>query len=302
MKINNILIPADVPQPAQKEYHSNYSAVTRETGRLMLFAADQKIEHLNADFYGPEIDPAAANPQHLFEIANKGSIGAFATHLGLIARYAGTYNNINYIAKLNAKTNLVSTKQAEPNSSNLWGVKEIMEMKKDGGINICGIGITIYIGSEHEGEMLAHAAHEIYKAHRHGLMTVAWIYPRGKAIRDDTNADLIAGAAGIANSLGADFVKVKPPAKDSTQTSEQLLKQAVTAAGNTQLICSGGTREKPQQFLQTLYNQIHVSGVAGNATGRNIFQYSVEKSIAMTKAISAIVYDNASVEQALKFL
>ena len=48
----DVNIPTDVPKSAHKEYLQNYLAATQHTGNLMLFACDQKIEHLNGDFYG----------------------------------------------------------------------------------------------------------------------------------------------------------------------------------------------------------------------------------------------------------
>ena len=53
-----VRVPADVMPEARDEYITNYLKATRETGRLMLFACDQKIEHLNKDFYGEGIDIA----------------------------------------------------------------------------------------------------------------------------------------------------------------------------------------------------------------------------------------------------
>jgi len=49
---NDIVVPADVPADVRKIYIENYYNATRGTGRLMLFAGDQKVEHLNDDFYG----------------------------------------------------------------------------------------------------------------------------------------------------------------------------------------------------------------------------------------------------------
>ena len=37
----------------------------------MLFACDQKVEHLNKDFYGEGIDIADAEPEHLFKIGDQ---------------------------------------------------------------------------------------------------------------------------------------------------------------------------------------------------------------------------------------
>src|SRR5271170_4243441 len=110
----DIPIPADVPPQCHDQYIHNFNAITHNTGRLLLFAYDQKIEHLNTNFYGNNIHPDALNPRHPFEIASQGRIGAFATHLGLITRYAAQYPSINYVVKLNGKTDLIKTEQSEP--------------------------------------------------------------------------------------------------------------------------------------------------------------------------------------------
>ncbi len=49
---NDVLVPADVPADMKNEYVKNFLAITHNSGKLMLFAGDQKIEHLNDDFYG----------------------------------------------------------------------------------------------------------------------------------------------------------------------------------------------------------------------------------------------------------
>ena len=50
-------IPLDVPKGMRKTYLENYATITGNSGRLMLFAGDQKVEHLNDDFYGEGIHP-----------------------------------------------------------------------------------------------------------------------------------------------------------------------------------------------------------------------------------------------------
>src|SRR5579862_1081668 len=102
-------IPLTVPKNMHDLYQDNYLRTTFNTDRLFLFAGDQKIEHLNDDFYGDGIPEESADPKHLFEIANNAKISAFATQLGLIADYGCDYRNIRYVVKLNAKSNLVPT-------------------------------------------------------------------------------------------------------------------------------------------------------------------------------------------------
>jgi fructose-bisphosphate aldolase/6-deoxy-5-ketofructose 1-phosphate synthase len=295
----DVLVPLDVPPQRRDEYIDNYLKITKESGRLMLFAGDQKVEHLNKDFYGEGISPEDNDPEHLFRIAKRGRIGVFATQLGLIARYGMDYPDLPYLAKLNSKTDLVKTDQMDPTSRQLVEVDQVADFADDSGLDVLGVGYTIYLGSEHEAEMLQEAASIVRRAHRNGLVTVLWIYPRGRAVKDEKDPHLIAGATGVAAALGSDFVKVNYPKKEG-ERSEEIFKEAVAAAGRTKVVCAGGASRDPTSFLQQLHDQIHISGAAGNATGRNIHQKDLDEAARMCDAISAITLDDATVEEALR--
>jgi fructose-bisphosphate aldolase / 6-deoxy-5-ketofructose 1-phosphate synthase len=295
----SVIVPLDVPKAMRETYIKNYMEITKGTGRLMLFAGDQKVEHLNDDFYGEGVPEDDADPEHLFRIASKAKIGVFATQLGLIARYGMDYRDIPYLIKVNSKTHLVETSQADP-FSNLWyDVDQVAEFKENSGLNILGVGYTIYLGSEFEAEMLVQAAQVIYDAHQHGMLSVLWIYPRGTAVKDEKDPHLIAGATGVGACLGSDFVKVNYPKKEGAKSAE-IFKEAVKAAGRTRVVCAGGTSDEAEAFLKKLYDQIHISGAQGNATGRNIHQKSLEEAVRMCNAVYAITVEDSSVEQALK--
>lgn len=292
-------IPADVAVSQHEEYKNNYNKITRNTGKLMLFSVDQKIEHLNNDFYGDFVHHDANNPTHFFNIASQGNIGALATHLGLIARYGSQFKDINYIVKLSGKTNLMKPAYQDPQTSLLWTIDDIIKFKKNSGLNICGVGYSLYLGSEFETQMLQDAARIVFEAHQNGLVAILWIYPRGNHI-NSVNVDLTSGATGVANALGADFVKIKPPEETEDEINPlETLKVAAHAAGNTNIICSGGEFKDTEVFLRQLFDQISIGGTKGNATGRNIFQRSLHDAIAFTNAVSAIVYDNKDYHQAL---
>jgi len=302
--MKSFVIPADVP-PAKKElFIKNMQTLCKNSEHLFLFACDQKIEHLHDDFNpdDDDIPEEAIDPEHFFKIGSSGRIGALATQLELIARYAPQYPTIPYIAKLNSKTNLIPDNQKEPLSSPLWNVKEAVHLIEENNIPIIGIGITIYLGSEFENKMMHFAAKSIFEAHKNGLLAIVWMYPRGKAIDDDSDPHLLAGAAGAANALGADIVKIKPPRASQEKTVEQELQEIVAAAGNTRVICSGGSKIAATDYLKQLHSFIHNGDLAGTATGRNVFQNRLPEAIAMTKAIAAIVYDNASLKDAVAYI
>src|SRR5947207_55489 len=140
-------VPADVPAAMQDIFAKNYAAITKNTDKLFLFSCDHKIEHLFDDFIGPNIPKEVMHTEHLFAIAQQGTIGAMATQLGLIARYGKKFNDINYIVKLNSKTNLIKSTERDPYSAPLWHIPHVVEFKEQSGLPICGIGLTIYLGS-----------------------------------------------------------------------------------------------------------------------------------------------------------
>ena len=107
MTESKIRVPADVPKESEETYIKNMELVTGGSGRLMLFAGDQKIEHLNDDFASPDASVEDQDPEHLFKIASEAKISCFASQLELVARYGKDYPNIPYVIKLNSKSDLV---------------------------------------------------------------------------------------------------------------------------------------------------------------------------------------------------
>ncbi|MBI2548425.1 aldolase [Candidatus Woesearchaeota archaeon] len=298
----DVLVPSDVPQAMHDEYVKNFMKMTNNTGRLMLFAGDQKIEHLNDDFYGSEKEAIAVDdhiPEHLFRIANQARIGVFAAQFGLIARYGSSYSRIPYLVKINSKSHLVKTAQQDPFSGQLVTIDQVMALKKNAHLNIVAVGYTIYLGSEFEPQMLKEAQQVAIEAHNHGLLVVFWVYPRGKAVPDEKDPHLIAGATGAACCLGADFVKVNYPKKEG-KLSEEIFKEAVLAAGRCKVVCAGGSSTDVRKFLDQLWKQINISGASGNATGRNVHQKPLDEAVRMCNAISAITLDGKDVETAMK--
>lgn len=287
-------IPADVPRSCHKNYKKALDTITKGTNRCLLFAGDQKIEHLHTDFYGNDIAREDSSPKHLFDIASQGSIGAFATHLGLLSQYGNEFKNIPYIIKLNGKTNLVPTKTHDPQSLQLWGVEQVVAFARQSGLNIIGVGYTLYLGSDYEASMLTQAAQVVFNAHQHGLLALLWVYPRGKHV-DPIQPLMLAGAAGVACALGADFVKLSLPNLPEQQLIQEL-SIAKEAAGRTKIIISGGAKQNAHAYLETVNTLLDQAGIAGCAVGRNLHQRSLSSAILLSKALSALIYDNASVQ------
>lgn len=295
-KISTIVVPCDVPSNYDAEYVSNYQAVTHHTDNLIMFVCDHKLEHMHDDFL--HITQEMQDPEHLFKLANNKHIGAFATHLGLIARYAKQYQDINYIVKINGKTNVKKNGPTDPVSTQLWSVHDVINFKKQSGLKIRGVGISLYLGSDHEPLMLKETAQAIFQAHQHGLLAIVWMYVCGSNIRQETTPEYIIGAAGVAASLGADFVKLKMPEVNGAESTADLLK-AAHAAGTTKVICAGGSYQDLKSLLQSVYNQIHLGNSYGVAIGRNLFQRNIQAGEQLINALDGIINKAMDVESAL---
>lgn len=126
-------LPTDVPAEYEAILTENFEKTTGGSGRLMLFAGDQKVEHLNNDFYGEGIPAEDNDPEHLFKIASKADIGVFATQFGLICRYGRDYRDVPYLVKLNAKTNLIPYSEKDPYSQQWLEVEDIVRFQKRSG-------------------------------------------------------------------------------------------------------------------------------------------------------------------------
>ncbi len=279
----HIITPLDVPKTQAKTFEENYKSITTSNGKLFIFVGDQKIEHLNDDFYGKDIPAQNSEPENLFKIASKSKIGGFAVHPGLLCRYGRDYPNIPYIVKLNGKTNLIKASQRDPISRPFLSIKEIVELKANGA-NIKAVGYTLYLGSDFESQMLSDVSKLIFESHQNGLPVILWVYPRGRAVKNDKQPHLLAGAVGVANSLGADFVVINFPKRENENSMEEL-KEISLASGNTGLLYTAGLNKEKKELLEILTKQVKEAGSKGIAVGRNIHQKPMAEAISLTEDI-----------------
>jgi len=210
------------------------------------------------------------NPQDGHELIN-----------GLVYNY--TYHPNTYL-KLNGKTRLL---KGDPISTTICNVKEAVSLGAK------ALGYTIYVGSEHEKEMFEEFSKIEEEALRRKLPLVAWMYPRGKAVKNPKSKEMLAYAARIGLELGADILKLQH--FDDAKT----LKWVIKSAGEAKVMIAGGSKESETKFLQSS-KKIMDAGAAGLICGRNIWQH--DKPVELAKSLKAIVFNNASVAEAKKFL
>lgn len=276
-------IPADVPPSSHEKFKHNYTTFMRDA-RPLLFAVDHKIEHMHDDFIH---DDTLADPTHIFDIAQQGKPSALATHLGLITHYGNDYPDIPYIVKMNAKTHLIPKQAKDPFSRSLWTIEQLAATQKNNHFDIIGIGYVLYLGSEYETDMMHEAAQLIYKAHQQGLLTFLWCYPRGQYVAAETSPASIIGAAGVAASLGADFVKLQLPYTQHDMLDINTINLACVAAGKTKVLTAGG--KQSTQFLDTTQQLCTKTNVTGIAAGRNFFQLPTQQGINLMQKTNLIL-------------
>lgn len=250
---------------------ANLSKITKNRKALFL-AYDQGLEH------GPESDfnDKNADPKYIIDIAKKGKFQGIVFQKGIAEKYNEEIkkSKIPLIVKLNGKTKI---RKGEPYSPPLGTVDEAIKL------GASAVGYTLYIGSEFEGKMFSEFEKIEKEAHAKGLPIITWIYPRGKAVKNDTSKEMMAYAARVGLELGADIVKMKYGGKPKN------LEWAVKSAGRTKVVISGGTKKDEKKFLKDVENIVK-SGAIGLAIGRNIWQS--EKPIELTKKIQKIIWKN----------
>lgn len=235
-------------------------------GKCLLLAYDQGIEHGPIDFTDENV-----NPQDILDLAKKGGYNGIILQKGVAEKYYG--GQVPLIVKLNGKTRL---SKGEPYSSQVCSVKEAKDL------GAVAIGYTIYLGSEFESKMLKEFGQIEQEAEELGLIVIAWMYPRGKAIKEPTSPEIIAYAARAGLELGADYVKINYPG------SIKALRWAVKSAGKTKVLIAGGKKLPEKKFLKQV-EDIMSAGAAGLAVGRNVWQH--KDPLRMTEEIKKIIFD-----------
>jgi len=222
-------------------------------GNAIFLPYDQGLEHGPTDFNDQNVDP-----KYIIEIAKKAKLNALVFQKGIAEKYNKEIkkSKIPLMVKLNGKTNLV---KGDPISRQVCSVNEA---KKLGAI---GVGYTIYLGSVHESKMLQEFSKIEEEATKLGLVTMIWIYPRGKSIKGKSKAKLMSYATRVALELDADFVKVK------YEGNKKDLAWAIKAAGKTKVVLSGGMKRSEKKIFQEI-RDLKSSRGTGLAYGRNIWQ------------------------------
>lgn len=151
-------------------------------------------------------------------------------------------------------------------------------------LNAAGVGISVFIGSEHEKQTLLNLAKLVDKGEDYGI-PVLGITAVGKEL-EKRDARYLSLCCRICAELGTHIVK--------TYYCEDFEK--VTTSCPVPIVIAGGPKlETEMDVFEMTYNAVR-QGAVGVDMGRNIWQN--DHPVAVIRAIRSIVHENSNPKQA----
>jgi class I fructose-bisphosphate aldolase len=236
-------------------------------GKSIILAYDQGLEHgPSTDFNDKNVDPA-----YIMEVAAKGGFNGVVFQKGVAERFYD--GSVPLILKINGKTSLA---KGEPVSSQVCSVEHAASLGAK------AVGYTIYLGSGYEPEMFSEFGRIEEQAHERGLAAIAWVYPRGAAVQNDTSKEIVSYAARAGLELGADAVKIK-----YTGDAESF-SWAVKSAAGVHVYMSGGPKAPTDDAFIQQVKGVMAAGATGVAVGRNVWQNS--EPLQMAERLKQVIF------------
>jgi class I fructose-bisphosphate aldolase len=249
----------------------------RNTGRTIIVPLDHGVS------VGPI--PGIGDIKSTVAKVAEGGANAIVEHKGLVgAGHRRSGSDIGLIIHLSASTAL----SPHPHSKTLvCSVEEALKLGAD------AVSIHVNIGDEQEKDMLNDFGKVCYEARTWGIPLLAMMYPRGQKIKDEYDVEVVKHAARVGCEMGADIVKV------SYTGSPESFRQVVEGCTVPVVIAGGAKMDSDRDILEMVRGSIDAGG-SGVSIGRNVFQHRNPSQ--MVRAMAKIVFDNGSVDDALKIL
>lgn len=279
------------------------------SGYLSIFPVDQAIEHTAAySFYK---NPTFFNPESIIRFAYESGCSAVASTRGVLGLFAQSYaHKIPFILKVNH--NELLTYPTKYDQIMFASVEQAVAMQA------VAVGATVYFGSPESNRQLVEVARLFEEAHKAGLATILWCYPRNAHFEQEgknyeSAVDVSSQAIHLGVTIGADIVKQKLPTADRafealhfgkydqemytallTDHPIDLVRYQVlhAYAGRIPLISSGGQSEgsKDEDFRSAIKTAIinKRAGGSGLIMGRKLFNHSWEDGKAILQAVQDV--------------
>jgi len=213
------------------------------------------------------------------DAVTRGGADAVLTQKGIAPRVHPNKNDAGYIVHVNASTTIGPDENDKRMTST---VKEAIKAGAD------AVSLHINVGSNYEPKQIEDLATLTAEAGDYGIPVLAMAYARGPGI-DGDEPEKLGHAVRLAEELGSDVVKTgySGDGESFTHVCESTRLPVVIAGG------SKGTDEETVRMVRGAMD----GGAAGVSMGRSIFQHDDPEAI--TRAVSAVVHDDQTVEDAL---
>lgn len=152
-------------------------------------------------------------------------------------------------------------------------------------LNVSAVGISVFIGSDHERQTLKNLATLVNECENYGIPVMA-VTAVGKEM-EKREARYLALSCRIAAELGARVVKTYWCSKD--------FDKVINGCPVPVIIAGGPKCETELEVLKFVHDGMQ-DGAIGINLGRNVWQNAHPK--AMAEALKAIVHENVSVKEA----
>lgn len=219
------------------------------------------------------------------ENVSKGGANAVLMHKGMVGKgHRGYGSDIGLIIHLSASTGL----SPDPNHKVLvTSVEKAIKLGAD------AVSVHVNVGSDMESQMIEEMGAIAETCDEWGMPLIAMMYPRGKNIKDSHDPEVVKLAARAGAELGADIIK-------TNYTGDPVTFKEVVDGCPVPVVIAGGPKVETEEDLFIMVKDAISVGGAGVAMGRNIFQ--AKNPELMTHAISEVVHNQISVEEALNII
>lgn len=215
----------------------------------------------------------------------EGGANAVILHKGMVrSGYRGGGKDIGLIIHLSASTVLAPDSSAK---IQVCSVREAIQLGAD------AVSVHINLGAASESEMLTTLGYVSEECQEFGMPLIAMMYTRGKKIENEFDVKYVKHAARVGAELGADMVKVNYTGSPETFAE-------VVAGSTVPVVIAGGEKVETDTQLFEMIDGALKGGASGVSIGRNAFQH--RDPIKIVKAISKVVHENYSVQQAMEML
>lgn len=251
--------------------------VDRNSGRSVIVPMDHGVT--SGPIYG------LTDMRNAVNAVAEGGANAVLLHKGIvIAGHRGYGKDIGLIIHISASTSL----GPDPlNKVTVATVEEVIRLGAD------AVSMHVNVGAESEPEMLEALGMTTMVCEEWGIPLLAMMYPRGKKVKNEHDPEMVMHAARVGAELGADLIKTNYTGDPDT------FKQVISGCPVPVIIAGGPKANTDAEVLKMVEDAIS-AGASGVSIGRNVFQH--KNPAHMTRAMSKIVHENFSAEEAMKLL